>query len=360
MSDLGEVFISYSWDSEEHITSILALSNRLRSDGIDCLLDQYEVSPPEGWPRWMDGKIASADLVLVVCTEVYFARVMGYEETGKGLGVKWEGNIIYQHLYNAGANNQKFIPVLMKDRDKGFIPIPLQGASYFTVDTDAGYRRLYNRLLGKPPAEKPLLGRKKPLPTRKVKTDLTAYVVSPIDIPLWNQARWRGTAFIQREENSIPMLGLAFLNKEPATEIFKGWHRRYGNWDQYDELRIAIIEGDIPHEEPGYSVHVGVEYERVIERYKRAGLEVADDHFFATISRIHRMNAPDSPHLKFFKESYKRAGEYLLIPASCKPDGSNLSYVSALGIKKRVIHFRNVANIGPNDQDAAVLLSESL
>jgi hypothetical protein len=70
--------------------------------------------------------------------DVLCARVMGYEKPDKGLGVKWEGNIIYQHLYNTGANNQKFVPVLMKDEDKGFIPAPLQGASYFAVDTEPG------------------------------------------------------------------------------------------------------------------------------------------------------------------------------------------------------------------------------
>jgi hypothetical protein len=243
MPDLGEVFISYSWDSEVHIASVLALSNRLRVDGIDCVLDQYEVSPPEGWPRWMDRKIASAGLVMVVCTKTYFARVMGYEESSKGLGVKWEGNVIYQHLYNAGGNSQKFIPVLMKDDDKGFIPTPLQGASYFTIDTEAGYKRLYNRLLGRSTAEKPPLGQRKPLPKRDVKTDLTAYIVSPIDIPLWDQAKWRGTAFIQSEENSIPMLGLAFENKEPAIKIFEGWHRRYGDWDNSTNYESQLLKG---------------------------------------------------------------------------------------------------------------------
>jgi hypothetical protein len=83
--ELGEVFISYSWDNEEHIKAVLSLSDRLRSDGIDCVLDQYEVSPAEGWPRWMDRKIANASLVLVVCTETYLNRVMGREFTDKGL-----------------------------------------------------------------------------------------------------------------------------------------------------------------------------------------------------------------------------------------------------------------------------------
>ena len=42
MAVLGEVFVSYSWESDEHTKAVLALSNRLLRDGIDCVLDQYE------------------------------------------------------------------------------------------------------------------------------------------------------------------------------------------------------------------------------------------------------------------------------------------------------------------------------
>ena len=35
------VFISYSHDSDEHRKQVLALSERLREDGIETLLDQY-------------------------------------------------------------------------------------------------------------------------------------------------------------------------------------------------------------------------------------------------------------------------------------------------------------------------------
>jgi hypothetical protein len=34
---------------------------------------------------------------------------MGREEHGTGLGVKWEGNLIYQHIYNAGAQNTTLV-----------------------------------------------------------------------------------------------------------------------------------------------------------------------------------------------------------------------------------------------------------
>ena len=107
-----KVFISYSHDSPEHADRVLALSDRLRGDGIDCIIDQYEDSPDEGWPRWTERQIRDVDFVLMVCTETYCRRVIGEERPGTGLGVRWEGNAIYQHIYNAETKNNKFIPVL--------------------------------------------------------------------------------------------------------------------------------------------------------------------------------------------------------------------------------------------------------
>lgn len=51
--------------------AIKALSQRLRSEGVDCHVDQYEMSPPEGWPQWIIRQIERADFVLVVSTETY-------------------------------------------------------------------------------------------------------------------------------------------------------------------------------------------------------------------------------------------------------------------------------------------------
>ena len=43
------VLISYSHDSPEDEGKVLALANRLRSNGIAAVLDQYEIVPPQGW-----------------------------------------------------------------------------------------------------------------------------------------------------------------------------------------------------------------------------------------------------------------------------------------------------------------------
>lgn len=166
-----KVFISYSHDSPEHADRVLDFSDRLREDGIDTLLDQYEVSPPEGWPRWMDRHIRNADFVLMICTQTYFHRVMGEEKPGKGLGVRWEGNIIYQHLYNAGTRNTRFIPVLFEGGEFAHIPAPIQGATFYPVHTPEGYDALYRALTNQPRAVKREPGKIRPLPPRERKHD---------------------------------------------------------------------------------------------------------------------------------------------------------------------------------------------
>jgi tetratricopeptide (TPR) repeat protein len=159
-----KVFISYSHDSPAHADRVLAFSNRLREDGIEAILDQYAVAPPEGWPRWMDKQIRDADFVLMLCTETYYRRVMGEEEAGKGLGVRWEGNLIYNHIYQNESLNPKFIPVLFEGGQVKHIPTPLQSVTIYWVDREEDYDRLYRYLTDQPRALKSELGEIRRLP----------------------------------------------------------------------------------------------------------------------------------------------------------------------------------------------------
>ncbi len=111
------VFISYSQDTVPFADKVLSLSNRLRSEGIDAILDQYEEAPAEGWPRWMENNIDSANYVIVIGSKGYYDKIYGNVEQGKGRGVKWEGNLIYQKLYMSDSINEKFIPVVFDEID---------------------------------------------------------------------------------------------------------------------------------------------------------------------------------------------------------------------------------------------------
>jgi hypothetical protein len=155
------VFISYTHDSEDHEAKVLKLSERLRADGIDCHLDQYELTPILGWPRWMVAQIQEATFVLVVCTEKYLRRFMGVE----GGGAQWEGAVITQELYQANGENRKFIPVgFTAFSDNSCIPLVLRPWTYFNVSDVFGYENLYRHLTGQPAIVPGDIGNVKPMP----------------------------------------------------------------------------------------------------------------------------------------------------------------------------------------------------
>jgi hypothetical protein len=73
------------------------------------ILDRYvHPAPAEGWPYWMDRNLDEAKFVLMVRTKTYRRRVMGQEEPGKGLGVRWEGREIYNRIY---TNVERVLPL---------------------------------------------------------------------------------------------------------------------------------------------------------------------------------------------------------------------------------------------------------
>jgi TIR domain len=162
-----KVFISYSHDTVAHQERVLSVADRLRADGIDAEIDQYNASPPEGWPLWCERRIKAAEVVLMVCTETYCRRVSGDEAPGQGRGVVWEASIIRQILYDAGAVSDKFVPVLFSDASPEQIPTPIKGWTRYVVDTEDGYEDLYRRLTGQPRLPRPELGPIRKLPTRR-------------------------------------------------------------------------------------------------------------------------------------------------------------------------------------------------
>lgn len=144
------VFISYSHDSDEHRQRVLGLSERLRADGIETILDRYveNGSPSEGWPRWMMNGLDRATHVLCVCTETYYRRFRGHEVPGKGKGVDWEGALVTQKLYDARSTSTKFIPVLATRADESQVPEPLRAQTFYVIDSEDSYQALYDALLG--------------------------------------------------------------------------------------------------------------------------------------------------------------------------------------------------------------------
>lgn len=171
-SDFPKVFISYSWDSEEHKEGVLELADRLIEDGIKCMIDQYVMAPPQGWTRWMHEQIEAADFVLMVFTETYKRRMEGKEVEGLGKGGTWEGLIITNILYYQEyiKYNDKFIPTIVSTADEQHIPSFLRSFSYHNISTEQGYENLYRQITNQAFVEPPPLGQLKALPKRQRKT----------------------------------------------------------------------------------------------------------------------------------------------------------------------------------------------
>ncbi|HMR89128.1 MAG TPA: toll/interleukin-1 receptor domain-containing protein [Saprospiraceae bacterium] len=310
------VFISYSHDNREHQERVFNLSNKLRSEGIDCILDQYEDSPEEGWPRWMQKNIKNADFVLSVCTETYYNRVMGYEEKGKGHGVTWEGHLIYQELYHQGTLNKRFIPVIFSEGSNNVIPDPLKGSTFYNVDDEDQYDALYWRLRGVKKS-KPRLGKLRELETKPRKT---MFFTSLIDPELWDKAEWNGVAYIvSYEEGLSPYLVVIFKDLEAGVEIFKQWQKVISNHDPNNELRISLVEGEVPNKPQGYYAHFSQNIhntmKRIMDEYEAPKMDM-----IITVTRIHRMPTDDFKNLIMFKESFGKNSKCFVVPGKVIED----------------------------------------
>lgn len=348
-----KVFISYAQESISFGNKVLEFADRLRGEGIDANIDQYEESPAEGWPRWMENQIRESDFVLIICTNEYLKRMQGVNECGVGRGVKWESNIIYQYLYTSDSLNDKFIPVVLSQKDIEFIPTPLRSSTIYNISYKRQYDDLYWRLRKISTKGKPQLGKLRPLPEKERKS---VYVTSMIDIDTWNKAKWRGAGYCMDIScTQPPYLLLLFNKRKEAAKIFNDWIKIVGKEDENEEIRIALIEGDIEGELPGYTIHIGTNLDQAIKRCEERGFNLEDTLIFNT-SRLIRANPKDNfIQYNRFKSQYSYFKEYYLLPAVIDEKDNTIHMLEEYRILKKDIHYRNVADITENDEDAAVI-----
>lgn len=153
----------------------------------------------------------------------------------------------------------------------------------------------------------------------------------------------------------LPVLCVGFLHERPARHIFEHWRQKYGDIDQLEEIRVSIVEGPIDGEQ-GYSVQIGPNHEGAIKRLNELGHKLTGGETFFTISRINRMiPVPGSKHLEIFKQQFSQHKRYLLAPGIASDGGRTMQPLFDLGIQKTTVHFRNVSEIGENDEDSGVL-----
>jgi hypothetical protein len=71
-----KVFISYSHDSKEHKVWVTTLAADLRSNGVDVVLDQWDLALGHDAAMFMQRGVSSSDRVTMVCSETYAKKPM--------------------------------------------------------------------------------------------------------------------------------------------------------------------------------------------------------------------------------------------------------------------------------------------
>lgn len=155
---MSSVFISYSWDDDDHREWVRKLAERLRADGVDVSIDRWAAVPGDQLPAFMERAIRENHFVVIICTPRYKRR----SDAREG-GVGYEGDVMTAEVLTS-QNNRKFIPVLRGGGWKQSAPSWLVGKYYINLGGDPyserDYEDLVRTLLGvretAPPIGRPL------------------------------------------------------------------------------------------------------------------------------------------------------------------------------------------------------------
>jgi hypothetical protein len=136
-----KVFVSYSHDDQEHKDWVLTLSTRLVANGVNVILDQWDLNLGGDLPRFIESGLTEADRVLAICTDNY----VGKANSGKG-GVGYEKMILTAQLMQ-DISTEKIIPVLRRNNLPVVLPAFLGSRVYVDFRDATQYEARYAELV---------------------------------------------------------------------------------------------------------------------------------------------------------------------------------------------------------------------
>ncbi len=136
-----KVFISYSHDSEPHKDWVHGLAARLVANGVDVVLDQWDLTLGSDLPRFMEAGLTEAQRVLAVCTEPYVKKA----NEGRG-GVGYEKMILTAQLMQE-ISTDRIVPIIRANNASPPAPTFLGARVYIDFRDDLQYEARYAELL---------------------------------------------------------------------------------------------------------------------------------------------------------------------------------------------------------------------
>ncbi|HXD92124.1 MAG TPA: toll/interleukin-1 receptor domain-containing protein [Bacteroidia bacterium] len=135
------VFISYSHDSDEHKNWVLQLATRLRSNGVNVILDRWNLKLGSDLASFMEKGLSKSHRVICVCSENYIKKA----NDGKG-GAGYEKQIMTAEFIN-DQNTNWVIPLIVNNSNSKKTPTFLGGRMYISFEEPNLYETKYVELL---------------------------------------------------------------------------------------------------------------------------------------------------------------------------------------------------------------------
>ena len=136
------VYISYARDSDEHVEWVIRLARRLRSDGVDAVLDVWALRPGMMLRDWVCKEIDAADAVLVIVTQRY---IMQYAVEGSGV----ELDVLrMEYASSVSADTNLIVPIVRADVDYPLdLPYSIAGRYGIRLESPDDKSPAYDKLL---------------------------------------------------------------------------------------------------------------------------------------------------------------------------------------------------------------------
>ncbi|MEQ1905148.1 MAG: SEFIR domain-containing protein [Pirellulaceae bacterium] len=156
-----KAFISYSWTSLAHQSTLKQWAERLLADGVDVVMDIFDLKEGHDKYAFMEKMVTDPTVthVLVMCDKAYAEKADAREA-----GVGTETQIISKEVYDK-VNQSKFIPIACELAENGnwYVPTFLNsriGINFSTPEAvNENWEQLVRLLFGKPLHVKPAVGK---------------------------------------------------------------------------------------------------------------------------------------------------------------------------------------------------------
>jgi hypothetical protein len=153
-------FISYSWSSEEHETWVIELATRLMQDGVQVILDKWDLKVGYDAIAFMESMVTDPTVtkVLLVCDRVYAEKA-----NGRMGGVGKEAQILTREIYEKVEQDKYAALITERDEDgKAIMPAYYGGRQFIDFSqpelAETSYEELLRWIWNKPRHVKPRLG----------------------------------------------------------------------------------------------------------------------------------------------------------------------------------------------------------